>query len=100
MGLLDQMYARGRFGAYREYLGGITPYSGEVRFFNEGSHPCTELRPARQAVASSRRPIPSKASSALEDLEARGAVFARATRPLNVKLAAAGLDTLAALHGH
>ncbi len=45
-GLPDQMCVKGGFGAYREYLGGMGLYSGEVRFFNEIA-PLYELaRPA------------------------------------------------------
>ena len=96
-GLPDQMCVKGGFGAYREYLGGMGLYSGEVRFFNEIA-PLYELaRPASFFGLTQTDPV--QGIVALEDLEARGVVFARATRPLSVKLAAAGLDTLAALHG-
>ena len=96
-GLPDQMCVKGGFGAYREYLGGMGLSSGEVRFFNEIA-PLYELaRPASYFGLTQTDPV--QGIVALEDLEARGVVFARATRPLSVKLAAAGLDTLAALHG-
>ena len=96
-GLPDQMCIKGGFGEYREYLGGMGLYGGEVRFFNEIA-PLYELAcPASYFGLAQTDPV--QGIVALEDLQARGVVFARATRPLSVKLAAAGLDTLAALHG-
>ena len=96
-GLPDQMCVKGGFGAHREYLGGQGLYSGEVRFFNEIA-PLYELtRPASYFGLTQTDPV--QGVVALEDLEARGVVFARATRPLSVKLVAAGLESLAALHG-
>ena len=82
---------------YREYLGGMGLSSGEVRFFNEIALLYELARPASYFGLTQTDPV--QGIVALEDLEARGVVFARATRPLSVKLAAAGLDILAALHG-
>jgi hypothetical protein len=96
-GLPDQMCVKGGFGAYREYLGGQGLYSGEVRFFNDIAPLYELVRPASYFGLTQTDPV--QGVVALEDLEARGVVFARATRPLSVTLAAAGLDTLAALHG-
>ena len=96
-GLPDQMCVKGGFGAHREYLGGMGLYSSEVRFFNEIA-PLYELaRPASYFGLTQTDPV--QGVVALEDLQARGVTFARATRPLSVKLARAGLDALAALHG-
>jgi hypothetical protein len=96
-GLPDQMCVKGGFGAYREYLGGMGFYSGEVRFFNEIA-PLYELaRPASYFGLTQSDPV--QGIVALEDLQARGVAFGRATRPLSVELARAGLDALAALHG-
>lgn len=96
-GLPDQMCVKGGFGAYREYLGGMGLYSGEVRFFNEIA-PLYELDcPASYFGFTQTDPV--QAIVAMEDLHTRGVEFARATRPLSVKLARAGLDALAALHG-
>jgi hypothetical protein len=96
-GLPDQMCIKGGLGAYREYLGGMGLYSGEVRFFNEIA-PLYELAcPASYFGLVQTDPV--QGIVALEDLHARGVAFARATRPLTVKLARAGLDALAALHG-
>jgi Phosphotransferase enzyme family len=96
-GLPDRMCVKGGFGAHREYLGGMGLYSGEVRFYNEIA-PLYELtRPA--SYFGLTQTDPAQGIVALEDLEARGVTFARATRPLGVQLARAGLDTLAALHG-
>jgi hypothetical protein len=96
-GLPDQLCVKGGFGAYREYLGGVGLYSSEVRFFNEIA-PLYELaRPASYFGLTQHDPV--QGIVALEDLQARGVTFAGATRPLSVKLARAGLDTLAALHG-
>lgn len=96
-GLPDQMCVKGGFGAYREYLGGMGLYGGEVRFFNEIA-PLYELAcPASYFGLTQTDPV--QGIIALEDLTARGVSFARATRPLSVKLARAGLDALAALHG-
>ena len=36
-GLPDQMCVKGGFGAYREYLGGMGLYSGEVRSFKKAA---------------------------------------------------------------
>ena len=72
-------------------------YSGEVRFFNEIA-PLYELAsPASYFGLTQTDPV--QGIVAMEDLQARGVTFARATRPLSVKLASAGLDALAALHG-
>ena len=91
------MCVKGGFGDYREYLGGMGLYRAEVRFFNEVA-PLYELaRPASYFGLAQTEPV--QGIVALEDLKARGAAFARATRPLSVKLARAGLDALAALHG-
>jgi hypothetical protein len=96
-GLPDQMCVKGGFGPYREYLGGMGLYSSEVRFFNEIA-PLYELAcPASYFGLTQTEPV--QGVVALEDLQARGVVFARATRPLSVKLVSAGLDALAALHG-
>ena len=96
-GLPDQMCVKGGFGVYREYLGGMGLYSGEVRFFDEIA-PLYELaRPASYFGLAQTDPV--QGIVAMEDLQARGVTFARATRPLSVKLAAAGLDALVALHG-
>jgi hypothetical protein len=96
-GLPDQMCVKGGFGAHREYLGGMGLYSGEVRFYNEIA-PLYELtRPASYLGLTQTEPV--QGIVAMEDLEARGVTFARATRPLSVQLARAGLDALAALHG-
>jgi Ecdysteroid kinase-like family len=96
-GLPDQMCVKGGFGAYREYLGGMGLYSGEVRFFNEIA-PLYELAcPASYFGLTQTDPV--QGIVALQDLQARGVGFARATRPLSVELASAGLETLAALHG-
>jgi hypothetical protein len=97
-GLPDQMCVKGGFGAYREYLGGMGLYASEVRFFNEIA-PLYELaRPASYVGLTQTDPV--QGIVALEDLQARGVTFARATRPLSVTLPRAGLDALAALHGH
>ena len=83
------MCVKGGFGAYREYLGGMGLYSGEVRFFNEIA-PLYELaRPASYFGLTQTDPV--QGIVALEDLEARGVAFARATRPLSVKLAGPAL---------
>ncbi|WP_214402389.1 phosphotransferase [Pseudonocardia lacus] len=96
-GLPDRMCVKGGFGAYREYLGGMGLYSGEVRFYNEIA-PLYELTcPTSYFGLTQTDPV--QGIVALEDLGARGATFARATRPLGVELARAGLDALAALHG-
>jgi Ecdysteroid kinase-like family len=96
-GLPDQMCIKGGFGAYREYLGGMGLYSSEARFYNEIA-PLYELAcPASYFGLTQTDPV--QAIVALEDLHTRGVTFARATRPLSVKLAKAGLDALAALHG-
>ncbi len=96
-GLPDQMCVKGGFGAHREYLGSMGLYGGEVRFFNEIA-PLYELAcPVSYFGLTQTDPV--QGIVALEDLEARGVTFARATRPLSVKLAGAGLDALAALHG-
>lgn len=96
-GLPDQMCIKGGFGAHREYLGGMGLYSSEVRFYNEIA-PLYELaRPASYFGLTQTDPV--QGIVALEDLQARGVTFARATRPLSVTLARAGLDALAALHG-
>lgn len=96
-GLPDRMCIKGGFGAHREYMGRIGIYGGEVRFFNEVA-PLYELaRPA--SFFGLAQPDPVQGIVALEDLHARGVTFARATRPLSVELARAGLDSLAALHG-
>ena len=80
-GLPDQMCVKGGFGAYREYLGGMGLYSGEVRFFNEIA-PLYELaRPASYFGLTQTDPV--QGIVALEDLQARGVAFARATRPLS-----------------
>jgi hypothetical protein len=96
-GLPDQMCVKGGFGAYREYLGGTGLYRSEVRFLNEIA-PLYELaRPA--SYFGLTQTDPAQGVVAMEDLHARGVTFARATRPLSVKVAGAGLDALAALHG-
>jgi hypothetical protein len=96
-GLPDRMCVKGGFGAYREYLGGMGLYSGEVRFFNE-IEPLYELAcPASYFGLTQTGPV--QGIVAMQDLQARGVEFARATRPLSVELASAGLETLAALHG-
>jgi hypothetical protein len=96
-GLPDQICVKGGFGASREYLGGMGFYSCEVRFFNKIS-PLYELAcPAAYFGLAQNEPV--QGIVALEDLQARGVAFARATRPMNVELARAGLDALAALHG-
>jgi hypothetical protein len=96
-GLPDQMWIKGGFGAHREYVGAMGVYAGEVRFFNEIA-PLYELpRPARYFGLAQSDPV--QGIVALEDLRARGVTFARATRPLTVELARAGLDALAARHG-
>ncbi len=96
-GLPDQMCVKGGFGDYREYLGGMGLYGGEVRFFNEIA-PLYELAcPASYFGLAQTDPV--QGIIAMEDLKARGVVFAQATRPLSVKRASAGLDALAALHG-
>jgi hypothetical protein len=96
-GLPDHLCVKGGFGAHREYLGGMGLYSGEVRFFNEIA-PLYELAcPASYFGLTQTDPV--QGVVALEDLHARGVAFARATRPLSVKLVRAGLDALAALHG-
>ncbi len=96
-GLPDQMCVKGGFGDYREYLGGMGLYSAEVRFFNDVA-PLYELAcPASYFGLTQTDPV--QGIVAMEDLQARGVKFARATRPLNVKRASAGLDALAALHG-
>jgi Phosphotransferase enzyme family len=96
-GLPDQMCVKGGFGGHREYLGGMGLYASEVRFFNEIA-PLYELaRPASYFGLTQTDPV--QGVVALEDLQARGVTFARATRPLSVTLARAGLDALAALHG-
>jgi hypothetical protein len=67
-------------------------YSSEVRFFNEIA-PLYELaRPASYFGLTQTEPV--QGVVALEDLQARGVAFARATRPLSVTLARAGLDAL------
>jgi hypothetical protein len=96
-GLPDHLCVKGGFGAHREYLGGMGLYGGEVRFFNEIA-PLYELAcPARYFGLVQTDPV--QGVVALEDLQARGVVFARATRPLSLELVRAGLDALAALHG-
>lgn len=96
-GLPDQMCVKGGFGAFRDYLGGVGLYGSEVRFYNEIA-PLYELTcPASYFGLTQVDPV--QGVVALEDLQARGVTFARATRPLSVEAAAAGLDTLAALHG-
>jgi hypothetical protein len=96
-GLPDQLCVKGGFGAHREYLGGMGLYGGEVRFFNEIA-PLYELAcPA--SYFGLTQTDPAQGVVALEDLQARGVVFARATRPLSIELARGGLDALAALHG-
>jgi Ecdysteroid kinase-like family len=96
-GLPDQMCVKGGFGEYREYLGGIGLYRSEVRFFNEIA-PLYELASPTSYFGFTQTD-PVQGIVALEDLQARGVTFARATRPLTVKVAEAGLDALAALHG-
>ena len=96
-GLPDQLCVKGGFGDYREYLGGMGLYSGEVRFFNEIA-PLYELAcPTSYFGVAQTDPV--QGIIAMEDLKARGVTFAQATRPLSVELASAGLDELAALHG-
>ncbi|MGV0743368.1 phosphotransferase [Mycolicibacterium sp. XJ870] len=96
-GLPDQLCVKGGFGEYREYLGGMGLYRGEVRFFNEIA-PIYELAcPASYFGLTQTDPV--QGIVALEDLNARGVSFARATRPLSITVAMAGLDALAALHG-
>jgi hypothetical protein len=96
-GLPDQMCVKGGFGAHREYLGGVGLYGSEVRFYNEIA-PLYELTcPASYFGLTQTDPV--QGVVVLEDLQVRGVTFARATRPLSVTLAAAGLDALAALHG-
>lgn len=95
--LPDRMCIKGGFGAHREYLGGTGLYGSEVRFYNEIA-PLYELtRPASYFGLSQTYPV--QGVVALEDLQVRGVAFQRATRPLSVELARAGLDALAALHG-
>lgn len=96
-GLPDQICVKGGFGAYREYLGGVGLYGGEVRFFNEIA-PLYELAcPASYFGLAQTEPV--QGIVVMDGLKARGVAFARATRPLSVKLASDGLDALAALHG-
>ena len=82
-GLPDQMCVKGGFGAYREYLGGMGLYSGEVRFFNEIA-PLYELaRPASYFGLTLRarraRPAGSRARAARPLSE--GARLVRCVRP-------------------
>jgi hypothetical protein len=96
-GLPDHVCVKGGFGAHREYLGGMGLYSGEVRFYNEIAPLYGLTRPA--SYLGLTQADPAQGIVVLEDLEARGVTFARATRPLSIQLARAGLDALAALHG-
>jgi hypothetical protein len=74
------MCIKGGFGAHREYLGGMGFYGSEVRFFTEIA-PLYELaRPASYFGLTQTDPV--QGIVAMEDLQARGVTFARATRPL------------------
>jgi Phosphotransferase enzyme family len=97
IGLPDHLCVKGGFGEFRGYVGGMGLYSGEVRFFNEIA-PLYDLAcPASYFGLTQTDPV--QGVVALEDLQARGVAFARATKPMSVKLVMAGLDALAALHG-
>ena len=95
--LPNRIWVKGGFAEHREYVGAMGVYAGEVRFFNDIA-PTYELhRPASWFGVAQDDPV--QGIVALEDLRARDVVFARATKPLTVDLAAAGLETLADLHG-
>jgi hypothetical protein len=96
-GLPDRMWIKGGFGAHREYVGALGVYGGEVRFFNAIAPLYQLARPASYFGVAQQDPV--QGIVALEDLRARRVTFGRATRPLSVELARAGLDALAALHG-
>lgn len=95
--LPSRVWVKGGFAEHREYVGAMGVYAGEVRFFNDIA-PAYELhRPASWFGVLQDDPV--QGIVALEDLRARDVVFARATTPFAVEQTAAGLDTLAQLHG-
>ena len=92
-----RMWIKGGFADHREFVGNLGVYSGEVRYFNDVA-PRYSLRQPRAYFAVAQDD-PVQGILGLEDLRARGVSFARATRPMTPGQAAAGLETLADLHG-
>jgi Phosphotransferase enzyme family len=96
-GLPERMWIKGGFGDHREFTGNLGVYSSEVLFFTDIA-PGYGLHHPRSYFAL-KQDDPVQGIVALEDLRAREVTFARATRPMTPDHVAAGLDTLAQLHG-
>jgi len=96
-GLPDRMWIKGGFGDHREFTGNLGVYRSEVLFFTDIA-PAYRLHHPRSYFALAQDE-PVQGIVALEDLRGRGVTFARATRPMTPEQVAAGLGTLARLHG-
>ena len=96
-GLPERMWIKGGFADHREFAGNLGVYSSEVLFFTDIA-PAYRLHHPRSYFALAQD-APVQGIVALEDLRARGVTFTRATRPMTPEQVAAGLDTLAQLHG-
>ena len=96
-GLPDRVWIKGGFGDHREFTGNLGVYHSEVLFFTDIA-PTYGLHHPRSYFALAQD-APVQGIVALEDLRARDVTFARATRPMTPAQVAAGLDTLARLHG-
>jgi hypothetical protein len=96
-GLPERMWIKGGFGDHREFAGNLGVYSSEVLYFTDIA-PAYRLHHPRSYFALAQD-APVQGIVALEDLRARGVTFARATRPMTPAQVAAGLSTLAQLHG-
>jgi aminoglycoside phosphotransferase (APT) family kinase protein len=93
----ERMWIKGGFADHREFAGNLGVYSSEVLFFTDIA-PAYRLHHPRSYFALAQD-APVQGIVALEDLRARGVTFPRATRPMTPEQVAAGLDTLAQLHG-
>ena len=96
-GLPDRMWIKGGFGDHREFTGNLGVYRSEVLFFTDIAPRYGLHHPRCYFALAQDQPV--QGIVALEDLRARDVTFARATRPMTPGQVAAGLGTLAQLHG-
>ena len=92
-----RVWVKGGFAEHRAYTGALGVYSGEVRFFTDIAPTYSLHHPGSYFALAQDEPV--QGIVALEDLRARGVTFTRATTPMTLEQVAAGLDTLAQLHG-